>query len=63
MSIQRIESADGRTIGWQARAYTQWPRYISQFFADRKHGGKRKARQAAKDAEAALQARARRGGA
>lgn len=60
MSVKRIDSADGRTRGWQACVYTTAPQYLSAFFADRKHGGKRKARELAKGAELALQRKARR---
>lgn len=48
MPVQRIKSADGSTCGWQARVYTVAPRYVSEFFADRKHGGTRKAREMAR---------------
>lgn len=62
--IVRIDSADGRTHGWQARAYTEAPRYVSRLFSDRQLGGQRKAYQAAMQALPALKrkaARARRG--
>lgn len=60
MSIQRIESKAGWTKGWQARVYTFPPLYLSEFFADKKNGGSRKARKLAKQAEARLKIEAAR---
>lgn len=57
MSIQRIEN--GTESGWQARQYTKAPKYLSAFYADRKHG-KRKAKALALEAEARLKAEAAR---
>lgn len=54
MSVQRIDSKDKRTAGWQARVYTVAPRYVSRFFADKLHGGKRKAKALAMEAEAQM---------
>lgn len=42
--IVRIESDGSSSVGWQARASTVGRRYLSRFFADRKYGGKRKAK-------------------
>jgi hypothetical protein len=56
VSIQRIEN--GTESGWQARQYTKAPKYLSAFFADRKHGGKRKAKALAQEAEAWLRVEA-----
>jgi hypothetical protein len=58
VSIQRIEN--GTESGWQARQYTKAPKYLSAFYADRKHGGKRKAKALARQAEAELKAEAAR---
>ena len=57
MSIQRIKSSS--SPGWQARAYTQWPRYLSEFFADRLYGGKNKAKALAEKASRKLARKAR----
>lgn len=54
MSVQRIDRAESRTHGWQARAYTVAPRYLSAFFADREHGGQAKALELARAAEKTL---------
>ena len=35
--IIRIDSKS--THGWQARAYTKAPKYVSKLFSDAKHGG------------------------
>lgn len=43
--IVRIDSAS--THGWQARAYTVAPHYVSQLFSDGQHGSKAKAYAAA----------------
>jgi hypothetical protein len=59
MSVQRIVIPSRRTKGWQARAYTQWPRYVSRFFSDKAHGGSRKAKAAAMQAQAELERQAR----
>lgn len=58
MAVQRIEN--GTESGWQARQYTKAPKYLSAFFADRKHGGTRKAKAKAKEAEVELKAQAMR---
>lgn len=59
MSIIRIDNAKTCTHGWQARGLGTVPGqsqrgYSSRFFADRKHGGKRKAFEAARAAERKL---------
>lgn len=56
--IVRID--DGRTRGWQARAYTVAPRYVSKLFSDRQYGGQAKAYAAALAATSGLQRKARR---
>lgn len=58
MSIQRIETTNGRTKGWQARQYTKAPKYLSAFFADKLHGGKRKAKALALAADEELRSEA-----
>jgi len=58
--IVRIESADGRTNGWQARVYTVAPRYVSRLFSDRSCGGQRKAKRLAQAELPALARRAAR---
>lgn len=58
MSVQRIERGTA-TRGWQARQYTKWPKYLSEFFADDKHGGKRKAKALAMKADERLKRKAR----
>lgn len=57
--IVRIDDPRSRTHGWQARGRGTVPGqsqrgYPSKFFADRKHGGKRKAYEAARLAERKL---------
>ena len=48
MSLVRIDSAAGRTFGWQARRrITGTRRYKSAFFSDRKYGSSRRALAAA----------------
>lgn len=42
--IVRIKSESAGSFGWQARASTVGRFYLSRFFADRKYGGKRKAK-------------------
>lgn len=66
MSIIRIDSAHTCTHGWQARGLGTVPGqsqrgYPSRFFSDRKHGGKRKAYEAALAAERKLMRGASRG--
>lgn len=61
MSIVRIDTPDGRTHGWQARAKIAkgWG-YLSRLCSDGVHGGKRKARAAAEVEEARLKRQAAR---
>lgn len=62
--LVRIYSKACSSYGWQARAPYTSRRYVSRFFADRKHGGDRKAKRLAQ-AELpllALEARYRRRG-
>lgn len=59
MTIQRIDNAAKRMHGWQARVpINAWHngrrRYASAFYADRKHGGKRRAYELAREALARL---------
>lgn len=60
MSVQRIDDDASHTHGWQVRAYTVAPRYLSRFFADRLHGSSGLAHEAARRAEPRLQRLARR---
>jgi hypothetical protein len=61
MSIIRIETPDGRTKGWQARAtVAKGFGYLSRLCSDGVHGGKRKARAAAELEEARLKRQAKR---
>lgn len=59
-SVVRIDSADGRTRGWQACVYVQHPRYVSKLFSDGQHGGQAKAYQAAIEALPSLKRKAKR---
>lgn len=61
MAIVRIETPDGRTRGWQARAHVAkgHPR-LTRLCSDGVCGGKRKAREAAQAEEARLKRQARR---
>lgn len=45
--VVRIYSKACSSYGWQARAPYTSRRYVSRFFADRKHGGTRKAKRLA----------------
>lgn len=56
--VQRIDSQACSSYGWQARAAISGTRYCSAFFADAKHGGKRKAKAAAEAALPRLRRRA-----
>lgn len=60
--VQRIDSTRCNTHGWQARApiHGQPKRYVSRFFADKVHGGKRKAKSLAEEALPKLRRLARR---
>lgn len=58
--IARIESESAGSFGWQARASAGGRRYLSRFFADRKYGGKRKAKALAEAALPSLGRRAAR---
>jgi hypothetical protein len=59
--VVRIQSKDGRTTGWQARAYIgTGPRYVSRLFSDRKHGGEVQAYQLADQERPRLARKARR---
>lgn len=60
MSVVRIESKDGRTRGWQARAHVSPDRYLSRFFADQKHRDSGRAYVLAERAERRLKAEAKR---
>lgn len=60
MSIQRIDNEAKHMHGWQVRQYTFWPRYLSRYFADKAHGGRRKAYALAKEIDLELAAEARR---
>ena len=53
------ERAGTTTRGWQARAYTFAPRYVSRFFNAAGHGGMRGAQAAARAALPELEQRAR----
>ena len=46
--LVRIFSQACSSYGWQARVPYATRRYVSRFFADRKHGGDRKAHRLAK---------------
>lgn len=61
MSIVRIETPDGRTKGWQARAHVAkgLPK-LTRLCSDSVHGGKRKARAAAELVETRLKRQAKR---
>lgn len=61
--IVRIDDDKRRTHGWQARAWTVYPHYLSRLFSDKTHGGIVRAKRAARQALPELQqeaARARR---
>ncbi len=62
--IQRIDNDKCASHGWQARVPIpgQPRRYVSRFFADKAHGGKRKAKDLAEQALPKLRRLARRGG-
>jgi hypothetical protein len=59
MSVQRIDIDRKHTHGWQARAYIEPGRRLTKLCSDGANGGRRKARAAAKLAEAALKRKAR----
>lgn len=56
----RIDNEAGRTHGWQARWPLEGKRYLSEFFADKKHGGQFGSHRAAVLAERRLANKARR---
>lgn len=61
MAIIRIDTPDGRTRGWQARAViAKGHGYLSRLCSDGVHGGKRKAWAAAQIQEVRLKRQAKR---
>lgn len=60
MPIQRIDNDRKHMHGWQARGDSQCSPGLTQWFADKRHGGRRKAYELAVVAEARLLRRARR---
>ena len=57
--LVRIFSQACSSYGWQARVPYATRRYVSRFFSDKVHGGSRKAKAAAVEAQAMLAARDR----
>lgn len=61
MSVVRIDSGDGRTHGWQARAHiAKGHARLTRFFADKACGGQHKALLGALLEETRLKRQARR---
>lgn len=58
--LVRIDNDKRRTHGWQARAWTVYPHYLSRLCSDSTHGGPDKAKRAARRAEAELEREAAR---
>lgn len=58
--LVRIDNERRHTHGWQARAWTVRPHYLSRLCSDSVHGGPNKAKRAARRAEAELQLEAAR---